>query len=83
MTFLRHFRLVMRMFYDFRVGVFGGGEASGVVGEAVLAPEIGAAYQKSISAWNRRVEGGSGAGRGGRRKIEGWKRCSPLEIPSL
>ena len=47
---LRHFRPVMRNFYYFRVGVFGGPEVAGGVVDALAWPEVGAAYQKSAEA---------------------------------
>ena len=45
---LTHFRLVMRIFSYFRVGVFGGARAAGVVVECLGRPEVGAAYENLL-----------------------------------
>ena len=59
-----------------------GGEDAGVVGGAPRTPEVGAAYQKRVSACSRRVEDGLSAVSGRRRRIEGSKRWRVVEIPS-
>ena len=57
---LTHFRLVMRSFYDFRVGVFGGARDVGGVVACLGRPEVGAAYQKSVEASFPVPEGAAG-----------------------
>ena len=57
---LGHFRPVMRNFYYFRVGVFGGPEVAGGVVDALAWPEVGAAYEKSAEALFSVPEGVAG-----------------------
>ena len=57
---LTHFRLVMRSFYDFRVGVLGGARGAGGVVACLGRPEVGAAYQNSVEASFPVREGAAG-----------------------
>ena len=80
---LGHFRPVMRNFYYFRVGVFGGPEVAGRVVGALAWPEVGAAYEKSAEAPFSVTEGAAGGGREDDRHVAGSKRVRLRESAAL
>ena len=65
------------------MGVFGGGEAVGVVVEPLQTPEVGAAYQDSWPGASCRREFGSGRRLAVHGTVEGRERVPGVEIPAL